>query len=155
MHDCNFKKYWRHSGVTIVNFEKIPHLFLVFHSWISGTVASWVSQQRSKYRQVKTIKHARTDTNYAILTKLVKLQDEKKPVSNLLSMQSTGFQQTFMKFLDSRCVMSWTVTKKYIYEIYKGREMHRHYLRSSWPFIVYLLLLKIQIYNEDRYEDIF
>ena len=43
------------------------------------------------------MKHA----NYAILTKLVKLQDEKKPVSNLLSMQSAGFGQTFMEFIDS------------------------------------------------------
>ena len=33
------------------------------------------------------MKHARRDANYAILTKLVKLQDEKKPVSNLLSMK--------------------------------------------------------------------
>ena len=52
------------------------------------------------------MKHARTDTNYAILSKLVKLQDEKKPVSNLLRMQSTGFEQTFTKLLDSRCAMS-------------------------------------------------
>ena len=29
------------------------------------------------------MKHARADANYAILTKLVKLQDEKKPVLNL------------------------------------------------------------------------
>ena len=47
------------------------------------------------------MKDARTDANYAILTKLVKLQDEKKPVSNLLSVQSVGFEQTFMKFSDS------------------------------------------------------
>ena len=46
------------------------------------------------------MKHVRTDANYAILTKRVKLQHEKKPVSNLLSMQSVGFQQTFMKFLE-------------------------------------------------------
>ena len=30
------------------------------------------------------MKHARTDANYAILTKRVKLQHEKKPVSSLL-----------------------------------------------------------------------
>ena len=79
------KKHWRCSGVTIVNFEMIPHFFLVFHYWISGSVAGWVYQQRSKYRQVKIMKHARTDTNYDILTKQVKQQYEKKPVSNLLS----------------------------------------------------------------------
>ena len=37
------------------------------------------------------MKHARRDANYAILTELVKLHDEKKPVSYLLSMQSAGF----------------------------------------------------------------
>ena len=69
----------------------VSHLFLVFHSWISGTAAGWVYQQRSKYRQIKVIKHEKRDANYAILTKLVKLHDEKKPVSYLLSMQSAGF----------------------------------------------------------------
>ena len=37
------------------------------------------------------MKHARTDANCAILTKQVKQQHEKKPVLNLLSMQSVGF----------------------------------------------------------------
>ena len=46
------------------------------------------------------IKHARTDANYAILTKWVKLRHEKKPVSNLLSMQSVAFVQTFLKFIE-------------------------------------------------------
>ena len=45
--------------------------------------------------------HARTEANYAILTKWIKLQYEKKPVSNLLSVQSVGFEQMFMKFIDS------------------------------------------------------
>ena len=47
------------------------------------------------------MKHARRDASYAILTKLVKLQDEKKPLSNLLSMYSASFEQTFTKFIDS------------------------------------------------------
>ena len=34
------------------------------------------------------MKHARADANYAILTKQVKPQHKKKPVLNLLSMQS-------------------------------------------------------------------
>ena len=46
------------------------------------------------------MKHARTDGNYAILTKWVKLLHEKKPALNLLSMQSVGFEQTFMKFIE-------------------------------------------------------
>ena len=46
------------------------------------------------------MKHARTDANYAILTKQVKLRHEKKPVSNLISMQSVGFEQTYMKFIE-------------------------------------------------------
>ena len=40
------------------------------------------------------------DANYAILTKQVKLHHETKPVSNLLDMQSVGFEQTFIKFID-------------------------------------------------------
>ena len=44
------------------------------------------------------MKHARTDGNYAILTKQVKLQHKKKPVSNLVSIQKVGFEQTFVKF---------------------------------------------------------
>ena len=47
------------------------------------------------------MEHARADANYAILTKLVKLQDEKKPVRIYLSMQIEGFEQTFMKFIGS------------------------------------------------------
>ena len=46
------------------------------------------------------MKHARTDANYDILTKRVKQQHEKKPASNLLSIQSVGFEQTFMKFIE-------------------------------------------------------
>ena len=46
------------------------------------------------------MKHARTDANYAILTKWLKLPHEKKPVLNLLSMQSVGFEQKFMKFIE-------------------------------------------------------
>ena len=30
----DIKKHWHSSGVSIINFEKVPHLFLVFHSWI-------------------------------------------------------------------------------------------------------------------------
>ena len=44
------------------------------------------------------MEHARADANYAILTKLVKLQDEKKPVRIYLRTQIEGFEQTFMKF---------------------------------------------------------
>ena len=57
-----------------------PHLFLVFHCLIWGNVAGCVYQQRSRYRQVKITKHASIGTNYAILTKRVKVQHEKEPV---------------------------------------------------------------------------
>ena len=46
------------------------------------------------------MKHARTDANYAILTKWVKLHCEKKLVLNLLSVQSVGFEETFMEFIE-------------------------------------------------------
>ena len=42
------------------------------------------------------------DANYTILIKWVKLQHEKKPVSNLFSMQSVGFEQASTKFRDFR-----------------------------------------------------
>ena len=44
------------------------------------------------------MKHARA--NYAIFTKLVKLQDERN-LFEFISMQIEGFGQTFMKFIDS------------------------------------------------------
>ena len=40
------------------------------------------------------------DAIYTILTKRVKLQHEKKILLNLLSIQSVGFEQTFMKFIE-------------------------------------------------------
>ena len=46
------------------------------------------------------MKHAWTDGNYAILTKCVKLQHKKKHEFNLLSMESVGVEQTFMKFIE-------------------------------------------------------
>ena len=47
------------------------------------------------------MEHAKADGNYAILTKLVKLQHENKPVRIYLRMQIEGFEQTFMKFIGS------------------------------------------------------
>ena len=64
------------SGVFNVDFEKIPYLFLVFHCWIWGSVAGCIYQQKSKYRQVKITKNARTCKNYAILTKPAKVLKE-------------------------------------------------------------------------------
>ena len=48
------------------------------------------------------MKYARTDASYAtkLLTKQPKLKHEEKPVSNLISMQSVGFEQRFMKFIE-------------------------------------------------------
>ena len=46
------------------------------------------------------MKHARTDANYPILTKWVKLKHEKKPVSNLKSIESVRFEQTYTKFIE-------------------------------------------------------
>ena len=62
----DIKKHWRSSGVFIVNFEKIPHPFLVFHYWVWESVAGCVYQQRSKYRQVKITEHGSTGTSYAV-----------------------------------------------------------------------------------------
>ena len=46
------------------------------------------------------MKHTRIDTDYPILTKRVKLQHEKKPVLNLKSIESVGFEQTLTKFIE-------------------------------------------------------
>ena len=61
---------------------------------------SCVDWQRLNYRQLKIMKHVSTGTNYTMLTKRVKVQDEKKPVSNLKSMQIVGFEQTTTKFIE-------------------------------------------------------
>ena len=45
------------------------------------------------------MKHVRSDTNYPILTKRIRLQHEKKPVLNSKSVESVGFEQTFPNFL--------------------------------------------------------
>ena len=50
--------------------------------------------------------------NYAILTKQLKLQHEKKPVSSLISMQSVGFEQTFMKFVEIFILQEYFFTGK-------------------------------------------
>ena len=41
------------------------------------------------------MKNAKTDANYAVIKKRVKLQHEKKPVSNL-SMQSVDFESVLL-----------------------------------------------------------
>ena len=90
-------KHWHFSGVFIVNFEKIPRLFLAFYCWTRRSVSGCIYQKRLKYRQVKITKHPSTGTNYAISTKQVKVQHEKKPVSNLKVIQILGFEQTSTK----------------------------------------------------------
>ena len=88
---------------TLGNIDVPPvsvYHFLVFHSWISGSVAGWVYQQKLKYREVKILKHSRADVNYLMLTKQVKLKRKNKPALNLKSIGNVGFQQTFTKFVE-------------------------------------------------------
>ena len=74
------------------------------------------------------MKHTRTDTNYAILTKRIKLQHEKKPKSNLKSMQSVGFQQTSAKFRRfSFCKNIFFIGKKTV----SGNHLSGHLTDSS------------------------
>ena len=96
----DIKRHWCSSGVFTVNFEKIPQLFLAFHCWIWESVASCFYQQRSKYRQVKITKHESKGTNFAILTKWVKVQHETKPATNLKCMHIVGFEQRPTKFIE-------------------------------------------------------
>ena len=44
--------------------------------------------------------HTSTGTTYVILTKQVKVQHEKKPVSDLKSMQILRFEQISTKFIE-------------------------------------------------------
>ena len=50
------------------------------------------------------MKHATIDANYTKLTKQIKLQHEKKPVWDLLSMQSVSFEQALTKFCSARII---------------------------------------------------
>ena len=52
-------KHWWLSDAFIVNFEQIPLLFLVFHSWIWESVAGWFYQRRSKGKDLNIMKQAR------------------------------------------------------------------------------------------------
>ena len=45
------------------------------------------------------MKHGRKNASYIVLTKRVKLQHEKKPVLNVISKQSVGFEQTIGKLI--------------------------------------------------------
>ena len=54
-----------------------------------------------KVKTSRNYKNYKADADYSISIKQVKLEYEKKPVSNLLGMQNVGFEQTFMKFIDS------------------------------------------------------
>ena len=63
-------------------------------------LAGFTRRDQSIYRQVKIMKHAGINENYVTLTKRVKLQHKKKPVSNLKSVQSLGSEQTFTKFIE-------------------------------------------------------
>ena len=79
----DIKKHQRSTAVFTVNFEKMQYLFLVFDCLIWGSVAGCIYQQRSKYRQVKTPKHASAGTNYAILTERVKVIKYNKGCAGL------------------------------------------------------------------------
>ena len=46
------------------------------------------------------MKHTRADAKYPVLTKQVKLPHKKKPVLNLKSIESVGFEKTFTKFIE-------------------------------------------------------
>ena len=90
----DIKEHWHSSGVFIVNFEKNPHLSLVFHCWIWKSVASCIYQQRPNQ---KIRNHASTGTNYA---KLTKQEQKKKPTLNLNCMLIVGFESTSTKFIE-------------------------------------------------------
>ena len=74
-----------------------------------------------------------------LLTKHVRVQHEKKPVSIFESMQIVRIKQTSTKFLEKKMKkivkntsdVLWPISNKYICKIYKGREMLRHYVQAD------------------------
>ena len=138
---CQYCQLWKDS-TSLLSIS-----FLNFRNYFWLRLPAEVKVQTSK-----SYATCKGDGNYAILTKLFKLQDKKKPISNLLNIQSVGFEQRFMKFIDSSDV--WCLELYLINTFTKSTKADRCRC-SSWLFFVYLLLLKIQIYNKDRYEDIF
>ena len=106
-----------------------------FHTFFQHVTVGWVYQQRPKYRQVKIAKHARTGANHIILTKRIKLQLEKKLVSNfkvckmqaLCKLLRNLLRFSFCKnnfFIGKKTVMEtiscellWPISNKYIYEV--------------------------------------
>ena len=94
----------RNIDVTLVslkiNFENIPHLFLRISLLNLGKCFRCIYQEILKYRQVKITKHASTGTNYAILTKWVKVQHENKFVLKYGECLPTAFEQTSTKFIE-------------------------------------------------------
>ena len=96
------------------------------------------------------MKHANTGRNYAILTKLVKVEHEKKPELNLKSMQIVGFQQASTKFLRfSSCKNNFFIGKKTCGNLLSGYNDSSNVL----CFDLYLINLFAKS-MKDRYEDI-
>ena len=137
----------RNTDVPLVSL----YLFLVFHSWTSGSGDGWVNQQKLKYRQVKIMKDTRADTNYPVLIKRVKLQHKKKPVLNLRSIESVGFQQTFTKFIEI------FVPLKFLYEKKNRGRNHLVAINDISDvrcFDLYLINIFIKSAKSERWKDI-
>ena len=137
----------RNTDVPLVSL----YLFLVFHSWTLGSGDGWVNQQKLKYRQVKIMKDTRADTNYPVLIKRVKLQHKKKPVLNLRSIESVGFQQTFTKFIEI------FVPLKFLYEKKNRGGNHLVAINDISDvrcFDLYLINIFIKSAKSERWKDI-
>ena len=91
----DIKKHWHRSSVFIVNFEKIPHFFLVFQCCICGELLM----------DLATEIKVQTTKNYEICKDRWKLchanqtDETYNPASYLKSMQNVGFEKTSTKFL--------------------------------------------------------
>ena len=106
-----------------------------------------------KVQASKNYEQCKHRYNYVILTKRVKVQQEKKPASNSKCMQSVVFEQTFTKqFLKRRKnvaeIISVTINDSsdllcfelYLINIFvksaKGRELRRCYLQSDTSLFI-------------------
>ena len=141
---CHYCQFWKDStpflSISFLNFGNYCQL---------GLLTEIKVQTRKNY---KTCKERCKLCN---INQTGQTARWKKPASNLLNMQSPGFKQTCMKFIDSSD--AWCLELYIINTFMKSTKAEKctGIIHSSWHFIVYLLLLKIKTYNNDRYVDIF
>ena len=95
--------------------------------------------------------HARSDITYPILTKRIKLQHEEKPILNLKSIESVGFQQTFTKFIEIFVPLKFLYEKK---NLGGNHLVAINDISDVRCFDLYLINIFIKSAKSERWKDI-